>query len=196
MSAPTLRSRQQQLTRDAIMQALVDLILDAGLQDFSVQQVADRAGVSHRTVYRHYPSREELLAELSAWLDDFFVARGLPTSADGLDQLGDVVRTGFPSMAEILDRVEVYDILRVAVRRDPAERLARGQLVQRLVVDELGEEARPLAHILHLLGGAPAFVELTCRRGLSAEQASAWNAWAVDVLVEAARNGSFPTPGD
>ncbi|MCB1015943.1 MAG: TetR/AcrR family transcriptional regulator, partial [Acidimicrobiales bacterium] len=29
--------------------------------DFSVQGVADRCGISHRTVYRHFPTRESLL---------------------------------------------------------------------------------------------------------------------------------------
>lgn len=34
---------------------MVEVILEGGLPGFSVQEVADRAGVSHRTVYRHFP---------------------------------------------------------------------------------------------------------------------------------------------
>ena len=37
-------------TVDRILAALVEVILEGGLPGFSVQEVADRAGISHRTV--------------------------------------------------------------------------------------------------------------------------------------------------
>src|SRR5262245_5695898 len=69
MSPRTLRNQHAELTRDLIFQALTRLVLDEGIHDFSIQQVADVAGVSHRTVYRYFSSREELLEGLAEWLD-------------------------------------------------------------------------------------------------------------------------------
>lgn len=51
---------QSEKTRRAILDALAEVIVEKGGFGFSVQQVADRAGVTHRTVYNHFPSREAL----------------------------------------------------------------------------------------------------------------------------------------
>ncbi len=66
----TLRERQTELTRSAIIDAAADLIFgEADIHDFTMKQVADRAGVSHRTVYRHFASREELINAVGRSLD-------------------------------------------------------------------------------------------------------------------------------
>ena len=56
-----LRDRAKHETRTRILDAVVRVVLDDGIHAFSVANVAKRAGVSHRTVYRHFASREELL---------------------------------------------------------------------------------------------------------------------------------------
>lgn len=47
-------------TKEAILDALAQIVVEQGGLDFSIQQVADRAGVTHRTVYNHFPTREAL----------------------------------------------------------------------------------------------------------------------------------------
>ena len=64
----TLRQRQTDLTRQAIVQAAADLFLEEE-GDISMQNVADRAGVSHRTLYRHVPSRKDLFNEVGPEID-------------------------------------------------------------------------------------------------------------------------------
>jgi AcrR family transcriptional regulator len=54
-------TRHTDATRKAILEAAVDLFLERQSDGFSVQEVADRAGLTHRTVYRHFPSRQDLL---------------------------------------------------------------------------------------------------------------------------------------
>ena len=56
----TVIERKRQVTRDVVLDAVVEVFRDRGF-DFSVQQVADRAGLAHRTVYRHFPTREALI---------------------------------------------------------------------------------------------------------------------------------------
>ncbi len=50
-------------TRDRILQASLDLFLKQGIRKTSVDDVADRAGVTRVTVYRHFSDREQLIAE-------------------------------------------------------------------------------------------------------------------------------------
>jgi len=60
MAAPAT-SRHTEATRNAILEAAVDLFLERRRDGFSVQDVANRAGLTHRTVYRYFPTRQELL---------------------------------------------------------------------------------------------------------------------------------------
>jgi AcrR family transcriptional regulator len=57
-TAPT---RQTEATRKAILGAASGLFLERKIDGFSVQEVADRAGLTHRTVYRYFPTRQELM---------------------------------------------------------------------------------------------------------------------------------------
>jgi AcrR family transcriptional regulator len=58
----TASIRHTEATRKVILEAAVALFLERKKDSFSVQEVADRAGVTHRTVYRYFPTRQELLA--------------------------------------------------------------------------------------------------------------------------------------
>jgi AcrR family transcriptional regulator len=61
MSVPAT-TRHTETTRRVILEAAVDLFLERKNDSFSVQEVADRAGITHRTVYRYFPTRQELMA--------------------------------------------------------------------------------------------------------------------------------------
>jgi AcrR family transcriptional regulator len=52
----------------AIREAAVDLFAERGFEGFSVEDVADRAGVSKATVYRRYPSKVDLVVEAGSCL--------------------------------------------------------------------------------------------------------------------------------
>ncbi|MGH2454740.1 MAG: TetR/AcrR family transcriptional regulator [Candidatus Limnocylindria bacterium] len=54
-------TRHTEATRRVILDAAVDLFLERESDGFSVQEVADRAGLTHRTVYRYFPTRQELV---------------------------------------------------------------------------------------------------------------------------------------
>jgi AcrR family transcriptional regulator len=48
-------------TRDRILQAALDLFLHQGIRKTSIDDVADRAGVTRVTVYRHFSDRQQLI---------------------------------------------------------------------------------------------------------------------------------------
>jgi TetR/AcrR family transcriptional regulator of autoinduction and epiphytic fitness len=50
--------------REAIIQAAIAEFRDNGFQVTSMDKIAARAGVSKRTVYNHFPSKDELFAEI------------------------------------------------------------------------------------------------------------------------------------
>lgn len=67
---PTLRERQHEQTRELILNALVDQLAETGAFEYSVFEIARRAGVSVRTVYRHFPDRDALLDALGRQVNE------------------------------------------------------------------------------------------------------------------------------
>lgn len=62
---PTERTEARKAeTREAIVDAAHDLIASGGYAAARVAEVAERAGVATGTVYRHFPSKAELFAEV------------------------------------------------------------------------------------------------------------------------------------
>jgi len=58
---PGLRERKKADTRAAIQRHAVRLFREQGYDATSVEQIADAAGVSHRTVFRYFPTKESLV---------------------------------------------------------------------------------------------------------------------------------------
>jgi AcrR family transcriptional regulator len=54
-------TRHTEATRRAIVEAAAELFVDRRQDGFSVQDVADRAGLTHRTIYRYFPTRIDLI---------------------------------------------------------------------------------------------------------------------------------------
>ncbi|MEM7023416.1 MAG: TetR/AcrR family transcriptional regulator [Pseudomonadota bacterium] len=70
--------------REACVQEALSIIETSGVEQLSLREVARRLGVSHQAPYKHFPSRDHILAEIVARAFDSF-ARYL----DGRDKTGD-----------------------------------------------------------------------------------------------------------
>jgi|SRR5580658_9655655 len=57
-------------TRMTVLSAAIDLLAERGYSGFSVEAVVERTGVAKTTIYRHWPTRDDLLAATIAGLDD------------------------------------------------------------------------------------------------------------------------------
>lgn len=69
---PTLIERRHQETRTAIADAAVALFIERGFVETTMDDVALAAGVSRRTAYRHFPSKDDLVFEQPRrWLVHF-----------------------------------------------------------------------------------------------------------------------------
>ena len=60
---PNLIARRHEQTRAAIADAAVALFTERGFAETTMDDVADAAGVSRRTAYRHFPSKDDLVFE-------------------------------------------------------------------------------------------------------------------------------------
>ncbi len=64
------RVSQLDRTRGAIVAAAAEIIFGAtNPDDITMQAIADAAGVSHRTLYRHFPGRTDLINEVGRRFD-------------------------------------------------------------------------------------------------------------------------------
>jgi AcrR family transcriptional regulator len=64
------RVSQLDRTRATIVEAATDLIFGTtNPEQVTMQAIADAAGVSHRTLYRHFPGRSELINEIGGAFD-------------------------------------------------------------------------------------------------------------------------------
>jgi AcrR family transcriptional regulator len=63
VSEDSLQVRKQQLVRDAIYDAAIDLFAVKGFDETTVEEVAQAAGVSRRSFFRYFASKDDLLAQ-------------------------------------------------------------------------------------------------------------------------------------
>lgn len=68
--ADSLRAQHADLTRELILQAVAELLSEESPSDLSMPAVAQKAGVSLRTVYRYFAAREELLVAAADWINE------------------------------------------------------------------------------------------------------------------------------
>ena len=191
-----LREKQSAATRDLIVQALVRQIAEQGVRDFSLPRVAERAGVTVRTIYRYFPTRDSLFdavdAEVARSYDD------LPRPKD-LDGITSCVRPMFesfgrtPQLVRALIRAEAsHDVgaVRARGRRRRTEAIKSALRAEFPRMDE--HERHRIAATLHYLFSAAAWDTLQQTWGLTEEEATDAIEWSIGALVAALRKGSRP----
>jgi TetR/AcrR family transcriptional regulator of autoinduction and epiphytic fitness len=81
--------------RQAIVQAAIEAFRTTGFESTSMDKIAASAGVSKRTVYNHFPSKEELFAEILLQLWQSSVA-----------QINLAYQAGAPLRGQLLELVQ------------------------------------------------------------------------------------------
>ena len=71
---PSLQVRKQQVVRTALSAAAEELFLSRGFEKPTVAQIARAAGVSRRTFFRYYKSKEDVMVERSDRLGELLLA--------------------------------------------------------------------------------------------------------------------------
>lgn len=187
--AQSLREQHTAHTRSAIVNAFARLVAERGPERFTLQEVADEAGVAIRTLHRHFASRDDLWQGV---IDE--VDRGLikPTgSIDVVENLPGVAVHNFAVFSRQAELIRALIAARAGGKTDPrsAERtlaFRRSLEAAGLCLDDAG--LRQLTGILRLIVGSVAWERLTDDEiGLTATEAGEVAEWAFGVIVEAAR---------
>jgi AcrR family transcriptional regulator len=183
--APSARER----TRHAILEAVADVIMATNGVGFSVQAVADRAGVTHRTVYNHFPTRHALCEAFADYVDESLASTGQPFD-------GRLTRERLPELAaslyqllELRERnVRAGVMLMLGTRRPTRSWQERTRVIESLIAAHPAAGAQPprqVAAAVRLFASSIGWHLLTEQCGLSTAEAAATSAWATRVLLDA-----------
>jgi AcrR family transcriptional regulator len=187
MTAASLQDLRSSVVRDRVMEGVARLL--AAGDDVTFAKVATKAAVPERTVYRHFPTREALLAAVYAWANQRIGFDGqLPTSGAEATAL---VRRVFPGFDEI---APVIRELLIAPEARPA-RLSSAEERQRVSLALVDGEVpgldpttrRRLAAAIQLMTTAGTWQTLRDYWGMDGEEAAETAALAIELLVRGAR---------
>lgn len=85
--------QQSSATSTAILDATLVVLTRSGLAKLALEDVADEAGVSRQTVYRHFGSRDGLIAATVVREEEELLGL-VREAAEGVTDLGDAIRLG------------------------------------------------------------------------------------------------------
>src|SRR5919201_4455712 len=90
MSSMSLREQHASATRERILGAVADLLERGDAEELTVPDVAAASGISLRTIYRYYPTREELLEAAGRWIGDELLQHPYPRNVSEVADLFEV----------------------------------------------------------------------------------------------------------
>ena len=189
-----IRDRHRQTTRDAIVGAAAELLVEEDAAALSVPAVSERSGVSVRTIYRYFPSKADLVDAVGL-IDDPAITAGPLPSVDGTDLHAWLKKGWSDDVQTPMLRAQLRTAAGVEVRR---ERRRRHRdfvyaVLDRWGIEAEGEAREALADLLLLLTGGAARFEMTDVLEAPVQRATAAAAWAVEAVLTHAR-GARPLP--
>src|SRR3954470_16788349 len=91
VTATSLRGQHAAVTRTRILSAVAELLEEGDAEELTMPDVAAASGVSLRTIYRYYTTREELLEAAGRWIGDEVLKHPYPRD---LDEVADLFEAG------------------------------------------------------------------------------------------------------
>jgi AcrR family transcriptional regulator len=187
-SSTSLQEARAAVVRERVLEG-VAAVLSAG-EDLTFAKVAKAAEVPERTVYRHFPTREALLAEVFGWANRRIGFDGeLPADREGVTTLVRRVFPGFDQIAPVIQELLVAPeglLARLSNKDD------RQQAAMAVVVSEAPgldpATARRVAAAVQLLTTAATWQTLRHYWDMDGEEAAETAAVAVDLLLDGARS--------
>lgn len=185
MTTVSLREQHAEATRERILASVADLLERGEAGDLTVPDVAEASGVSLRTVYRYYPTREQLLEAAGRWIGDELLQHPYPKT---LTEVAELFRVGCRDFDEKpgLVRALAFSRLGQSVRGyRRRERLAAIRHALRAELPALTEkELRQGEAVLAYLHNMLAYTTLREESGLSGAEIGDALAWAITALVD------------
>ncbi len=152
-------------TRATVLGAAIDLLAERGYSGFSVEGVVERTGIAKTTLYRHWPTRDDLLAAAIARLDGSGLD-GSGLDGSGLDGSGlDSAR--LDGAGSLPDTGSVrQDLLDLQGRRVRAARTTQWERCMPALVEAAAHDPELAEVIARLTGQILAQIETLLARGV------------------------------
>ncbi len=146
-----LRERKKQRTRDALIDAALDLFLSQGYEATTIDQIAAEVEVSPRTFFRYFASKEDVALSLTADEQEMFLAElvARPLSEPPFAALSQSMRAMLGILREI-DGAEAGRIMKAQRLVHSTPSLLAGAM--RLIREN---ERRLVAEVARRMGTAP-----------------------------------------
>lgn len=180
----TLRDRQVAMSRNLVLDAVVNLLEEHGLDAVSMPAIAKASGVSLRTLYRYFPTRDDLLAEAGEHIRD---RMGL---SDVIAGAADIPASFWANSARAArhERLARALVVTAAGRRARAgtrsKRIAAIQEAMKELTDRLPHDrGRQAVAVITYLCSSSSWVTISDECGISALQARQSVMWALENLL-------------
>jgi len=192
-----LRQQQMEQTRRAILEALAAEITESGMLDFSIQAVADRAGVTHRTVYNYFPTREELNDAFAEHVEEVLSEHAIEPARRDVANWPQMAREACEMMGDHASHlISAYVMMTIATGMPARVFRTRSKRMEKAVEDELGPfepgVAKLVTSAIRMFVSSAGWFLMTTHHGLTPAEAGRVSEWAVKALLDAARNGEVP----
>jgi AcrR family transcriptional regulator len=180
------RAAQAAATREAILKGVATWMQQKPHAAFTLDGIAQLAGIERRTVFRHFPTKEDLLTAFWAWINHKVTPQALPAS---LEDLLAAPRNTFARFdaEEGLIRASLHSDAGRDMRlaRVPARRDAFRQALREVTGKATAAERRNLECIAHALYSAAAWESMRDYAGVTGKEAGAAVSWALSILTAA-----------
>jgi len=179
-----LRESQALKTRDLILDALTELLSEQRADETTTKEIAQRAGVSQPTVYRHFPDRQALIEGLTGRLHG--PANGRAGTSMTLDGFAEVIEDLFVRSDDLAVEATAEALFNADPRRFSANTRENTENLLRAVeteLPELDERTRvQLAALLRCIGSAQTWLRMREEFGVSGPESGPVAAWAINRL--------------
>jgi AcrR family transcriptional regulator len=191
----TLRDRQVAQTREFILDAVTALLGDRRADEVTTREIAVAAGVSERTVYRHFPDRDALLEGLSQRLQH--LSEGTAPRFETIDDVGPAVVRLMAGLDEVYVTARAEAVFNADPRRFAADTQANTRDMRELLTKgfpELGErEQLRIAAVLRCLVSTQAWLRMREEFGVPGTESGPVVGWVIDTIIRELRAGNTPT---
>lgn len=200
--AESLREQQKRVARERMLEATAAEIVENGPVNLSLLAVAERAGVSERTLYNYFKTRENLLAELSEYSSALTEAHGGRSMDRDPDSLPETLRTNWASWQAQGNVVKALLMLQSAAaasddrfidaegrkKRNAAFRAGIAGIRPDLHDDQLDA----IAALVQTISSSRSWLRMTDELQIPTETAATLAAWTYEVVRDALRENRSP----
>ncbi|TWP35161.1 TetR/AcrR family transcriptional regulator [Leekyejoonella antrihumi] len=191
-----LREEYAEQTRQRILKAFADCLAEEQAEEVAIAAVAERAGVSERTVYRHFPTRVDLLAAAGEWINDNVFSYVHPASLNELPAVFREVCHRFdrqPNLAYAIALSRLGRSVRVGFRRHILE--VNSQAIADATRHLPPAEARRAEAVLGYLDNVLAWATMREEQDMSGDEVADAVEWAMTTLLaDLHRRNAAATP--